>query len=185
MNTILPLVLGSSSKSRQKILEEHNITFTVLKPLIDEKSVAPQLVNSPSDYALAVAQAKMDSLIEKSKGNSPCIIVACDQVTSWNGIVREKPVDTEECRMFLRGYATKPAETHSGVVVFNTLNAKRAFAVDVAIQHFKPMPEEIIQKLIDKGLVMECCGGFMIDDGNIIFLKNRDCVSISRSENRR
>ena len=161
----LPLVLGSSSRSRKKILEEHNISFTVLKPSIDEKAVAPNLVNSPSDYALAVAHAKMDALISKIDGHSPCIIVACDQVTSWNGQVREKPVSKDECRSFLRDYASSPAETHSGLVVYNTVNSKRCFGTDVAFQHFKTIPDEIIEALVDKGLVMECCGGFMIDDG--------------------
>jgi septum formation protein len=179
-NICLPLVLGSSSRSRKKILEEHNIKFTVLKPAIDEQAVAPHLRNSPSEYALAVAQAKMDYLISKIDGQSPCIIVASDQVTSWNGQVREKPIDTDECRSFLKDYATAPAETHSGVVVYNTQNSKREFGTDVALQHFKPIPENIIDILIDKGLVMECCGGFMIDDGTFNHLHIRDHVSISR-----
>ena len=36
--------------------------------------------------------------------------------------------------------------------------------MDIAKQYFKPVPKEIVDKLIEKGDIMYCAGGFMIDD---------------------
>jgi septum formation protein len=88
----LPIILGSSSKSRQFILKSNQIPFTVLKPNVNEKSIAPHLRSQPSAYALAVANAKMDALLGQVKD---CILITCDQVVSWNGNVREKPSSSE------------------------------------------------------------------------------------------
>lgn len=37
-------------------------------------------------------------------------------------------------------------------------------AVDVARQWFNPIPEDVIQKVLEKGDVFYCAGGFMIDE---------------------
>lgn len=36
--------------------------------------------------------------------------------------------------------------------------------MDKALQHFLPVPTEIVDQLITKGDIMYCAGGFMIDD---------------------
>ena len=72
----------------------------------------------------------------------------------------------QECKAYLRGYSTQPAETHAALVVFNTSTGKRVSGVDVARQYFEEIPDHIMEKLIQKGDVMHCCGGFMIDDGD-------------------
>lgn len=114
----LPIILGSSSKFRANILRSHNIPFTILKPDIDEKSVSERsTAQTPSDISLAVARAKADALLSRIEKGHDALIVTTDQVVAWEGGVREKPVDEEGCREYLRSYANAPAETHSAVVV--------------------------------------------------------------------
>lgn len=164
----IPLVLGSSSSSRAKILNEIGWSFSVQSPpLKDEKAVAPNLRNDPSGYVMAVAQAKMDSLIPlfHNQKSSPVLVIASDQVVSWNGKVREKPVSEEECVLYLKGYADAPAITHCGIVVWHSGSGKRVYGTSIAEQCFTSIPDSVIQSLIKKGDVMYCCGGFLIDDG--------------------
>ena len=91
---MLPIILGSSSKSRHAILAQAGIPFTHVSPNIDEKQVAPEKRSDPTQYALAVAHAKMDALLSQSVPPSS-ILITCDQVVSWNGQVREKPQSPE------------------------------------------------------------------------------------------
>ncbi|TPX66578.1 hypothetical protein SpCBS45565_g04399 [Spizellomyces sp. 'palustris'] len=162
--TSLPVILGSSSKFRAKILKSHNVEFTTLKPDIDEKAVAARAdADGPSEVCLAVAKAKADALVAQVQGQQ-VLVVTCDQVVAWEGGVREKPENEEVCREYLRSYANAPAETHSAVVVTNTKTGKQVHGVDVAQQCFAPIPTPVINELISKGDVMHCCGGFMIDD---------------------
>ena len=70
----------------------------------------------------------------------------------------------EECREYLHSYAKEPATTVSAVVVTNTRTGKQAHRIDIASQVFLPIPEDIISQVIAKGDVLECAGGFMIDE---------------------
>ena len=98
----LPLILGSSSKSRHSILNSHQVPFTSIKPCIDEKGVAPQLRSQPSEYTFAVANAKMNALLEGYKKElENVLLVTCDQVVSWKGQVREKPSCVEVLLFFV------------------------------------------------------------------------------------
>lgn len=52
----------------------------------------------------------------------------------------------------------------TSVVVTNTITGHRVHGTDIARQHFRPIPDDVVDKLIAKGDIMYCCGGFMIDD---------------------
>ncbi|KAI9199392.1 inosine triphosphate pyrophosphatase-like protein [Polychytrium aggregatum] len=188
----LPLVLGSSSKYRAQILRDHGISFSVQVPDIDEKAITThpddRAQSDPAALVLKIAHAKADRLLVQETTaksppaqqtdshpssdavqNPPHLLVCCDQVTVFDGQIREKPVDREECRRYLRSYSTtKPAETYSSVVVVNTATKQRAEGVDIAKQYFHPVPDAVIEQLIEKGDVMYCCGGFLIDDDLIV-----------------
>ncbi|KAJ3008371.1 hypothetical protein HKX48_008565 [Thoreauomyces humboldtii] len=161
----LPIILGSSSKYRASILKANNLTFTTLSPDIAEKNVLNRDEANPSSVALTVARAKADALVSSLGSHAPaCLLVTTDQVVAYNGGVREKPKSRDECRAYLRSYATQPAETHSAIVVTNMGTGKRVEGIDIARQHFIEIPDSVVDELIAKGDVMYCSGGFMIDD---------------------
>ncbi|TPX35110.1 hypothetical protein SmJEL517_g02452 [Synchytrium microbalum] len=172
----LPLILGSSSIFRRKVLDIHKIPHSTLNPNINEGKKLWDIHNSiskssliieldPSATALAVANAKMDALLSRWDNTQPdTLLVTCDQVVSWNDEVREKPRSEEMCRMYMTSYTEIPAETHSAMVVAKTRDRNRAAGVDVARQWFHPIPPNVVDQLIKKGDVMYCAGGFMIED---------------------
>lgn len=98
-------------------------------------------------------------------GNSaPAIVICSDQVILCDGVIREKPVDKDEALRFLSSYRTFPAQAVDGVVVFNSQTGKTASGVAKAIQHFSPtMPDSLFAGLIEKGDVMTCAGGFVVE----------------------
>ncbi|KAJ3067558.1 hypothetical protein HDU98_009225 [Podochytrium sp. JEL0797] len=158
-------ILGSSSKSRAYILNKHKIPFRVLVAPIDEKALGDRTKDDPKDLVLKIAQAKADALIASGKlPSSPAIVVCCDQVAVYDGKIREKPVGADEARLFLESYRSAPVETYGGVVVINTKTGKQARVVDMAKQHFKHIPDSVIDAMIAAGRVFECCGGFTIED---------------------
>ena len=87
-----------------------------------------------------------------------------DQVVAYRGTIREKPETEEDCRTYLKSYETEPACTVTAVVVSNSTTGKRVFGVDVARQWFTAIPEDVVAAVIAKGEIMQCAGGFMIDD---------------------
>ncbi|EDQ92996.1 uncharacterized protein MONBRDRAFT_13421, partial [Monosiga brevicollis MX1] len=87
-----------------------------------------------------------------------------DQVTHYNGTIREKPESEAEARAYLKSYETAPACTVSSVVITDLATGTQVDGVDIARQWFKPIPTEIVDQLLAKGDVYHCCGGFLIDD---------------------
>jgi septum formation protein len=154
----MKLILGSSSKSRRKILEDHGFQFEVMNPDIDEKEI--RTINY---YKLSsmLAHAKLDALIPRIL--TPSIVITTDQVVVCNNTLHDKPQTRDEVRAFFKKYSEgHPAETVSAVVVFNTQTGKRFDGVDIAKTYFSPIPEEIVEKFIDEGDPFSKAGGFAI-----------------------
>lgn len=93
-----------------------------------------------------------------------CILITCDQVIHYQNTIREKPESSQQCREYLASYEKYPAVTVCGVVALNTRTGKMEKGYDIAKQHFKHIPPNIVDQLIAKGDIMHCAGGFMIDD---------------------
>jgi len=162
------VVLGSSSKWRKEVLNSLGFQFSCLSPNIDEKSIRD---SDPRKLTLKIARAKAEALLEKIE--SPSLLITSDQVVICNGELREKPIDEEQCRQFLRSYKDYPAECIAAVVVTNTLTRESFEGVELALVHFLEIPEETINDLIKQGDILNCSGGFVVEHMNA-FLKKLD-----------
>lgn len=100
----------------------------------------------------------------RAKIDKPALISTADQVVSHQGKVREKPASAEEARHFLRTASEAPSETVSAVAATNTSTGKSASGVDAVRIHMRPIPEELIEKLIEKGQIFYCAGSIQLED---------------------
>jgi len=162
----LPLILGSSSINRQQILQEAGWPFTVMAADIDEKAIRH---DDPNIMTVMIAEAKAEALLPHIL--EPCILVTSDQVTvsSANGQeeVREKPETAEKAKRYLGSYSNSSVKTICGLVVINTETGKRVTGVDIAEVFWKEIPEEVMDKVIDRGEIMSSAGGFRIEDEDL------------------
>jgi septum formation protein len=155
---LLPVILGSSSKWRQKLVKEWGINAELMSPDIDEKAIRDP---NPATMVVKIARGKTAVLLPQIKQDA--ILITSDQVIVCNGEVREKPETADRCREYLRSYRTHPAEAYVGIVVTNTKTGKSIERVAVAKQHFMSVSEELIEELIRQGDVMTCAGGFVVE----------------------
>ena len=165
----LHVVLGSSSKFRRDILAKslsqgfHMISAT-LSPNIDEKAIRRK---DPNELVLAIAHAKADALVGSIQSvDPPKFLVCADQVIVFDGQIREKPESEEQCKKHLQSYGLNnvPAECVTGVVVVNLSSGRRYQGVDIAVQHFKNVPDDVAYSLIAKADIMHCAGSFVVED---------------------
>ncbi|KAM7273384.1 hypothetical protein ACFE04_028048 [Oxalis oulophora] len=187
------IILGSSSIARRKILSDMGYKFTILTADIDEKSIRrdkpedlvmalaeakadailskltiseqersdePTLLIS-SDTAEAIQQRI--PVCDDVKEAEPTLLVTGDQVVVFEGEVREKPSDVEEAWKFIRGYSGGYASTVSSVLVTNLQTGFRKGEVDRVEVHFHEIPDEIIEKLINEGKILNVAGGLIIE----------------------
>ncbi|XP_034897228.1 uncharacterized protein [Populus alba] len=164
------LILGSASFSRRKILEEMGYEFTISTADIDEKSIREE---KPEDLVMTLAEAKADAIIanlrtttmnnQQDKDEEPTILVAADTVVVYEGVIREKPASKEEAWEFIKGYSGGHAATVGSVLVTNLKTGFRKGEWDRVEIYFHEIPDEVIEKLIEEGIVLRVAGGLIIE----------------------
>jgi len=152
------LILGSSSPSRKAVLEEMGMVFSVISPDIDERAIRR---DDPRELVRAIAQAKMDAVLEQVTGQA--VIICSDQVMVVDGEVREKPASKEEAYAFIATYASTPQVATSATVVCNTANGKRVYAIEEVAVTFDPIPQENIETFVESGEAFHFAGGLAAD----------------------
>ena len=90
------------------MLKEAGIDFEAMAADIDEKSVTAGFPDrntaDPSVLTVAIAKAKANVLIDQlvaATSVGEIILITCDQVVSYQGQIREKPLSDSLCRDFL------------------------------------------------------------------------------------
>ncbi|MFH1832201.1 MAG: Maf family protein [bacterium] len=113
------LYLGSQSQSRKKLLEETGYTFKVLDHTSDEQ-ITTHTEHDFSNYVLAIAQHKMDSLIlpehdAHKTGDTIFVLTADTMVRTKNSHqVFGKPRDKEHALYMLQTYRNEAVEVATG-----------------------------------------------------------------------
>ncbi|XP_052135278.1 uncharacterized protein LOC127753865 isoform X2 [Oryza glaberrima] len=161
------LILGSSSVARKHILTEMGLEFEVMTADIDEKSIRRE---NPDELVTVLAEAKADAIMSRlnisdyqKEGDRPTLLITSDIVVVHEGIIREKPTTKEEARQFLKGYSGSHVSTVGSVVVTNLTTGKRLESLDKAEVYFHDIPDEIIENLIDEGVVFRVAGGLLLE----------------------
>ncbi|KAL8267664.1 hypothetical protein R6Q59_001462 [Mikania micrantha] len=124
------IILGSSSIARRKILAEMGYEFTLMSADIDEKAIRTakpedlvmalakakadaivskfQTIDDQEDMkssiliASDIANGTPKLHIGEEKDAEPALLITCDQVVVYEGMIREKPSGGEEARQFIK-----------------------------------------------------------------------------------
>uniref|UniRef100_A0A3Q7GAY2 Maf-like protein n=1 Tax=Solanum lycopersicum TaxID=4081 RepID=A0A3Q7GAY2_SOLLC len=183
------LILGSSSTARKKILGDMGYEFTTMSADIDEKAIRKE---KPEDLVMALAEAKADAIISKfrktenpEKVLNPTILVAADTAEAIipRVSIGESEGDAEPTllitcdqvyiisvllivyvlRCQLPDYANGHAATVSSVLVTNLTTGSRRGEWDKVEIYFHDIPDQVIDKLIEEGIVLYAAGGLIIE----------------------
>ena len=125
----------------------------------------PRNRSDPSALCTAVAQAKASHLLQSLPSSAPPrLLLTSDQVAYFAGEVREKPKDVQQCREWFAQYSSSPIRCVTAIVVTNTATRQVFKGVEHASQLYLPTPVDVLEKVIERGEILGCCGGFMVDD---------------------
>lgn len=150
----MKIILGSSSKFRREVFKELVDEFDCMSPDVDESSIC---MEDPNELTIAIAHLKADALLDKI--NESVLLVTADQVVVRNGNILEKPKSEDEARMFIREASGSFQDAVNGVVVTNTKTGKRVSGNHTTVTYFREIPDDAIDRIIEQGDVMHCCGG--------------------------
>ncbi|GAA0159410.1 hypothetical protein LIER_16188 [Lithospermum erythrorhizon] len=126
-----------------------------------EKDDNEQTILIAADTAEAIISRLPGS--EQTTDAEPTLLITCDQVVVYKGMIREKPSSKQEARQFLKDYSNGFAATVSSVLVTNLKTKSRRGEWDKVEIHFQEIPEQVIDNLIAEGLILNVAGGLIIE----------------------
>lgn len=114
-----------------------------------------------------IAKAKADAIIEKhqmANWTEPAILLTFDQIVLHRTNVREKPESREEAVEFLSSYSSDAVSTVSAVVVTHIPSMVQMSSIDIATVYWKEISAEVVDRVVNRGEVLNSAGGFIVED---------------------
>lgn len=158
---ITDIVLASSSPRRKEILAKLGISFRAVTPDADEKIDGAA---SPEDYVMQAAARKGNTALallrETGSLSDGTLVVACDTVVVYGGMVIGKPPDTAHAILTLGMLSDSWHSVYSGLSVYWGGRMCETFArTDVK---FRLLSEAEILAYADSGEPMGKAGSYAI-----------------------
>ena len=151
----LPLLLGSASARRRKILRELGLRFEVAAPDLDEHIYA----DDPRRTAVENAERKNRWCRARHPGYA---VITADTVIDLDGRLIGKPASMEEARSFLRRFSGRAHRVITGVAFSDGGAAPTVEAVESQVA-FRRLDEGAIEEYLRGVDPMDKAGAYDID----------------------
>ena len=159
----IPIILGSSSSNRRKIIKYLGWNINYDKPDIDEKQIR---CDNPYELPLKIACAKSNKLYSNLVNET--ILITCDQIVLCNEKILEKPESIEEAYSFFKSYSDNHIKIINGIVIKHYPSDYQISNIDVSTIYFNKISEEDIQKIITNKDIYSSAGAIIIED-NLVY----------------
>ena len=167
----MTLVLASKSASRQAMLRDAGVGFTVQPAYIDERALEAGMAGAaPEEVVLALAGAK--ALAVESEGNP---VLGSDSLVVVEGRRFDKPANRDEAEAHLRFFSGREMQLHSAAAL--------AWNSEVVWQHaelaklkVRKLSERYIESYLDAEWpeVSGCVGVFRIEGRGVHLFESID-----------
>lgn len=154
-----PLVLGSRSPQRRRLLAKLGLAFEVLSPLLDHEEIDPDVSFGEAIAKLALAKA------ESLKAVRPhALILGADTAIYHQGRVFGKPKDRQEARTMLQALSGQTHAVWTGVGLWiGPREEGRSFACESLVR-FKSLSPQDIRAYLDSGEWEGRAGAYAIQE---------------------
>ena len=151
------IILASTSKIRNQLLQDHNFSFQAIKPYFDEDNSKHNFKNlSPNQLALELAKNKALSVSEKF---FDCYVIGSDQVCEFDGQEISKSKNRQEAIAQLQRFSGKEHyQNNATVVALNNQIIFEYFAQAKLTMH--NLEKSSIEKYVDFDQSWNCAGSY-------------------------
>jgi len=146
------LVLGSTSKPRQALLQRLQIPFEISAPDVDE---TPHQNEMPKELVLRLAKDKAEVVAKKYPD---AIIIAADQVGVLDNRILGKPGNHETAVKQLQAASGKRMQFFIGLCVLDARNNTSQLTVETFDVVYRHLTISMIENYLQKEQPYECAG---------------------------
>jgi septum formation protein len=162
------LVLGSTSRYRQELLQRLRIPFTVAAPDVDE---APQPGEAPAALALRLALAKAHAV---AAAFPDAVVIGSDQVADLDGLPLGKPGTHERAVAQLRQMRGRTVVFQTAVAVVCQASGFEQASLAAVKVRFRALSDEAIENYLRAEQPYDCAGSAKSEGLGIALLEAID-----------
>ncbi|MEE9310368.1 MAG: Maf family nucleotide pyrophosphatase [Cocleimonas sp.] len=159
------LVLGSTSPFRKELLERFKLDFIVDSPDIDE---TPLENETPEDYVLRLSLAKAKAVAVRQPNS---LIIASDQCSILNGVIRGKPGNHENAIKQLTESSGQCVSFLTGLCLYDS--SDESYQLDLVPYYvdFRDLNENEIDSYLRAEEPYFCAGSFKSEGLGVTLFK--------------
>ena len=161
------IVLASTSPRRVQLLKQLGVAFECFSP-----NVLENCVNSdPVQRVKENAEKKIRSAMPQYRD---AVIIAADTIVYYEGVIFEKPKDSEDAIKMLTTLSGKTHIVFSAVMVLDSLSGCNRVEVEKTSVKMKSLSQQEIFSYVSKGEPMDKAGAYAAQGFGAILL---ECIS--------
>ncbi len=156
-------IVASASPRRKELLSNIGFSFEVIPSDADENCDGEL---TPTEFVRELALRKAKSIFDK---NTDAVVLGCDTVVEYGGVVLGKPESREDAKRMLRMLSGKVHNVHTGVCVMDnekTLSFEKTVRVE-----FYELSEELIESYVSTGECDDKAGAYGIQGKGCLLVK--------------
>jgi septum formation protein len=162
------LVLGSTSRYRQELLQRLRIPFSVAAPDVDE---SPQAGEAPAALAMRLALAKARAV---ARDFPQAVVIGSDQVADLDGLPLGKPGTHERAVAQLRQMRGRTVIFQTAVAVVCLASGFEQAALAAVKVRFRQLSDEAIENYLQAEQPYDCAGSAKSEGLGIALLEAID-----------
>ena len=163
----LPIILASGSEIRKSILEESNISFSIIKPSVDEEEIKSSFKSEDfSERARILAKAKAR---EVSSNHLNSLVIGADQICVLGSKTYSKPGNFKKAVRNLTELSGNLHRQYSGICLYRDGELLWEHS-EFAELKMKYLSQEEIKAYIKLDDPLQCCGCYKFEsNGSDLF----------------
>lgn len=161
-----PLILASTSRYRQALLQKLGLPFSSIAPDTDE---TPHAGESAEQLVLRLAQAKAASV---AKQFDQGWVIGSDQVCAIDERILGKPGSHAQAVLQLRTLSGRAATFYTGLCLWDAARQQYQLTMEPFVVHFRTLSDTVIENYLQQEQPYDCAGSFK-SEGLGICLFNR------------
>lgn len=158
-----PLILGSASPRRKKILQRITGNFSIFKADVEE-------IHDATDPVRTVAHNASIKYRACRERHPDAAIIAADTLVWFEGRLIGKPLNLGEAAQFLRAFSGKSQIVFSGIALGIAGGENPEIRVEASSVHFKELSEREIQEYLERTMPLDRAGAYDIDENGDLLI---------------
>jgi len=160
-NSIMKLILASSSSRRAEVLRDACFAFEICAPLCVDERVLPG--ESARDMVARLAEDKARAAAKQlAGGGGNCVVVGADTSIELDGEIFGKPRDAAHAREMLAALSGRTHHVLTGIFLLRLPDGSARAAVETTFVTFAPLTRAEIDAYVASGEPMDKAGAYAI-----------------------